>query len=596
MKLLLKYLSQYKKALAGALALATINQVFSLADPQILRLIIDNYATKIDSLTHAQFVSGVAFLLGAGVLAALISRTAKNFQDYFVNVAAQKVGTSLYADMIRHAFSLPYRVFEDQRSGELLQKADKARNDSQIFLVGLVSTVFLSLVSILLVTIYAFYVNWLIGLVYLLVTPALGAVTMAISQKVRAASRKIVLESTSLAGSTTETLRNVELVKSLGLENQEATRLNKVNSYILKLELKRITLIRTLSFIQGTLVNLTRSLLLLLMLWLIYSGGITLGEFFTLMFYSFAVFSPLYDLGTVVSQYQETSASLRVAQEVFDQPAEPRPAQPRAVGRLREISFRQVSFQYNTGAEAALSDISFVLQPGQTVAFVGLSGSGKSTIIKLLVGLYRPAAGRVELNGMDSLSIDLESWRSQIGYVSQDTQLFAGTIAENLRFVKADASDEECLTALRQASILNIIERGEAGLATRIGEGGLKLSGGEKQRLAIARALLRHPQLIIFDEATSSLDSLTEKKISQTITDIGRSHPDLMIILIAHRLATVAHSGLIHVLEKGRIIERGRHEELLRNGSLYAAMWREQQALGENQTPAGFQAYESEKT
>jgi len=347
----------------------------------------------------------------------------------------------------------------------------------------------------------------------------------------------------------------------------------------LKLELKKITLIRTLSFIQGTLVNLTRSLLLLLMLWLIFAGAITLGEFFTLMFYSFAVFGPLYEFGNVVSQYQEASASLKIAQDVFNQAPEPKPLDPRVVGRLEEISFRGVSFQYGSGAAEALSGISFSLRPGQTAAFVGLSGSGKSTIIKLLVGLYRPSAGAIAVNGVDSRELDIDAWRRNIGYVSQDTQLFAGTIAENLRFTKPDATDEDCLTALRQAAILNIIERGGQGLATRIGEGGLKLSGGEKQRLAIARALLRRPQLVIFDEATSSLDSLTERKITETIAAIGGANPDLMIILIAHRLATVAHADLIHVLEKGRIIEEGKHAALLENASLYAAMWREQQAL-----------------
>jgi ATP-binding cassette subfamily B protein len=370
----------------------------------------------------------------------------------------------------------------------------------------------------------------------------------------------------------------VELVKSLGLESQEAERLNKVNSYILKLELKKITLIRTLSFIQGTLVNLTRSLLLLLMLWLIYNGHITIGSFFTLMFYSFAVFSPLYEFGTVVSQYQEASASLKIAEDVFNQAPEPRPLNPQTLGRLEQISFNNVSFRYDAGAGEALSGISFILRPGQTAAFVGLSGSGKSTIIKLLVGLYRPNGGEIKVNDLGQNNIDMDAWRRNIGYVSQDTQLFAGTIAENLRFTKPDATDEDCLIALRQAAILNIIERGGEGLSTRIGEGGLKLSGGEKQRLAIARALLRRPQLIIFDEATSSLDSLTEKKITETIAGIGRDNPDLMIILIAHRLATVAHASVINVLEKGKIIESGRHEDLLKEASLYAAMWREQQA------------------
>lgn len=578
MRLLFEYIGKHRKTLAGALVLAGVNQVFSLVDPQIFRLIIDNYASRYQELSQVDFLSGVGWLLLAGVLAALISRIAKNFQDYYVNAISQKVGASLYADMIEHAFSLPYRIFEDQRSGELLQKADKARNDSQKFIVSLVNIVFLTVLGMGLVIAYALYVHWLVGLVYIAIIPLLGLTTFAISRRVRTASQKIVAESTSLAGSTTETLRNVELVKSLGLERQEAERLNGVNEKILKLELRKITLIRTLSFIQGTMVNALRSLLLFLMLWLIYSGQVSLGEFFTLMFYSFAIFSPLYELGNVVSQYQESRASLEIAQAVFNQPPEEKPANPKKLGSLQGLAFRHVTFRYDEEGAEALADIEFRALQGQTVAFAGLSGSGKSTIIKLLVGLYRPQGGAVTVNGVSLDELDKEDWRRGIGYVSQDTQLFAGTIGENLRFIRPDATDEECLDALRQAEISSIVEKGEDGLATRIGEGGLKLSGGEKQRLAIARALLRRPQLIIFDEATSSLDSLTEKKITETISRISRENQEMLIILIAHRLATVARADMIHVLERGKIIESGRHEELLGAGSLYAAMWRQQQA------------------
>lgn len=578
MRLLLTYIKKYRKTLVGALILAAVNQVFSLADPQIFRLIIDNYATRYGEMSQADFMTGVLWLLAAGILAALISRIAKNFQDYYVNAVSQKVGTALYADMIEHAFSLPYRIFEDQRSGELLQKADKARNDAQKFIASFVNIIFLAVLGMGLVTAYALYVHWLVGVVYIAIVPLLGLTTLVISRRVRTASQKIVAETASLAGATTETLRNVELVKSLGLERQETARLNGVNEQILGLELKKITLIRTLSFIQGTMVNATRSALLLLMLWLIYNGQISLGEFFTLMFYSFAVFSPLYELGNVVSQYQEASASLGIAQEVFNQEPEEKPERPVIIDSLSSLSFENVSFSYGEEKDSALREVSFQVQKGKSIAFAGLSGSGKSTIIKLLVGLYRPQQGKVLINGTVADQVDIEAWRKNIGYVSQDTQLFAGTIGDNLRFIKPDASDQECLAALEQAEIKNLVDKSPLGLNSRIGEGGLKLSGGEKQRLAIARALLRKPQLIIFDEATSSLDSLTELKITETIETISQQNKDLLLVMIAHRLSTVSKADTIHVLEKGRIIERGSHQELLKNGSLYSAMWRQQQA------------------
>jgi ATP-binding cassette subfamily B protein len=210
---------------------------------------------------------------------------------------------------------------------------------------------------------------------------------------------------------------------------------------------------------------------------------------------------------------------------------------------------------------------------------VGPSGAGKTTLVKLLVGLYRPKTGHIYYNGVAEDEIAIEDLRERIGFVTQDAQLFSGSIRENLRFVRPDASDEDCLEVLRQASVESLLKRADRGLDTVIGEGGVKVSGGEKQRLSIARALLRRPQLLVFDEATSSLDSLTEEEISQTIRDVAASR-DAVTCLIAHRLSTVLHADCIYVLERGKIVEFGRHAELLANKGLYYAMWRQQVGEG----------------
>jgi ATP-binding cassette subfamily B protein len=214
---------------------------------------------------------------------------------------------------------------------------------------------------------------------------------------------------------------------------------------------------------------------------------------------------------------------------------------------------------------------------------VGPSGAGKTTLVKLLVGLYAPHSGRILYNGHDSTSVDLDSLRDQIGFVTQDTQLFSGSIRENLLFVRPEASDAECLEVLRKAACDSLLARADKGLDTVIGEGGVKVSGGEKQRLSIARALLRRPHLLVFDEATSSLDSLTEEEITTTIRDIAGNHQRLTI-LIAHRLSTVMHADRIFVLERGRIVESGGHQELLDEKGLYYAMWRQQ--VGERRSAA----------
>jgi len=581
MRLLWKYLKNYRWLLAGTLILATINQVFSLLDPLIFRQLIDRYASRIGQVAANQFLQGVLLLLLASVLVNLVSRIAKNFQDYYVNVINQKLGTKLYADSVAHSFSLPYQVFEDQRSGEFLNKLQKARTDAQTFLASLINTVFLSVIGITFVLVYAFYVHWIIGLVYFSIIPTLGGITFYISRRIKAAQQQIIKQSAELAGSTTETIRNVELVKSLGLENQEIKRLNDVNEQILKLELKKVKLVRTLSFIQGTLINAMRSSLILLMLWLIFRHDITLGQFFSLWFYSFAIFNPLGELGNVAQQYQEASASLDRLNGILNTPAEKKPAQPVKIQSIKEIIFDDVSFRYDSGSEDAVENIKLPIKAGDTVAFAGPSGSGKTTLVKLLVGLYRPTRGNVLLNGVPLTEVDLESFRKKIGLVSQDTQLFAGTIRENLLFASPGASDEDCIRAINSAAATRLLERGGAGLDTIIGEGGLKLSGGEKQRLAIARALLRNPDLIIFDEATSSLDSITEEEITQTIKQIARERPGLITVQVAHRLSTIVDAHKIFVLEKGRAAESGSHRELLDNKGLYAALWRQQIASRE---------------
>lgn len=580
MRFLFRYLRRHRGVLALALSLATINQVFSLIDPQLFRLLVDRYASHAADFTRNEFLRGVLLILGASVGVAFISRVAKNFQDYFVNFIVQRVGTAMYADSVRHAFGLPYSLFEDQRSGELLAKLQKARTDTQTFIKSAIGVLYFSLVGIVFIIVYALTVHWLVGLLYLAAIPTLGTFTFLISRGIKRAQERVVKETANLAGSTTETLRNVELVKSLGLERQEVNRLNTVNDRILSLELQKIVLIRKLAFLQGTIINGIRSSLILLLVWLIFTRAITLGEMFSLWIYSFFVFSPLAELGDVAASYQDARASLGKVEEVLREPPEPLPAHPTTIGRLDHLAFEGVHFHHASAERAAIDGVSLTIRAGQTVAFVGPSGAGKSTLVKLLVGLYRPTRGRLTVNGVDMLTVDPRLFRLRIGLVAQDTQLFAGTIRENLLFVKPQAPDDECLAALRAAAAQSILDRSVQGLDTRIGEGGLKLSGGERQRLAIARALLRQPDLIIFDEATSSLDSITERAITETIRGIEQTRPELTTIIVAHRLSTIAHADRIFVLERGRLVEDGSHYDLLAHGGLYAALWREQSAAG----------------
>jgi len=575
MPILYRYLRNYLPLVLLALLLATINQVFSLLDPLIFRHVIDNYATKYQQYSTQQFFRGVGLLLAATVGVAFVSRVAKNIQDYVINLITQQVGAQMYSDGIRHSLSLPYQVFEDQRSGETLGKLQKVRTDVEKFIQVAINILFSTLVGVIFVMIYAFNVHWAIAPAFFLTVPILAVLSSVLSKRIKKIQIEIVRETTTLAGSTTESLRNIELVKSLGLAKQEVARLNATTASILKLELKKVKYLRSLSFIQGTCVNFLRTSILFFMLYLIFAQQITVGQFFSLLIYSFFIFGPLQELGNVINIYRETEVSLKNFADIMAMEPDRAPPNPRPVGKLTSLAFDHVTFQHLTATQPALCDISFTVGHGETVAFVGPSGSGKSTLVKLLVGLYHPREGRVLLNGIPNTEIDLETFRERIGFVTQDTQLFSGTIAENLRFVRPEATDAECLLVLEQASALTLLERADQGLLTRIGEGGVKVSGGEKQRLSIARSLLRQPDLMVFDEATSSLDSLTEEEVSATIRQVAERR-EAISILIAHRLSTILHADRIYVLERGRIVEQGSHEELLAKRGLYYAMWRQQ--------------------
>ena len=586
MKLLYSYLKNYWQLLVLALVLASINQIFSLLDPFIFRKIIDGYVKPVDPNVHYtrdEFIKGVTWLILAAMGVAMVSRIAKNFQDYYVNVITQRLGAQIYSDGLRHSLELPYSVFEDQRSGETLGKLQKVRSDVEKLISSFVNVLFTSLVGIIFVVVYAINVYWVIAPIYFATIPILGILSSILSKKIKVIQKTIVAETTALAGSTTESLRNIELVKSLGLSQQEINRLNSTTEKILKLELKKVKYIRSLSFVQGTCVNFLRNSILFLMLYLIYAHKISVGEFFSLFIYSFFIFGPLQELGNIINIYREAEVSLDNFNAILQTPIEPKPQNPVPIKNITNLTFNSVVFKHQSASAPALNGISFEMHNGETIAFVGPSGSGKTTMVKLLVGLYRPDAGSVLYNGINGNEIDLDQLREQIGFVTQDTQLFSGSIRENLLFVRPNASDEECMEMLNKAACQTLLARADKGLDTVIGEGGVKVSGGEKQRLSIARALLRKPSLIVFDEATSALDSLTEKEISETIKSISnnRSH---LTVLIAHRLSTVMHADKIVVLERGHIVEQGKHEDLLAMKGLYYAMWRQQ--IGERERAA----------
>ena len=594
MKVLLSYLRPYKWLVALTLTLAAINIGFSLVDPILLGKLINlanDYQNSPAGFNNNSFFNavswdkpGVWFIVIASISVAMVSRIAKAFQDYFLNVVIQKFGAKVFTDGLQHAMKLPYQEFEDQRSGETLSILTKVRADVEKFMINFINILFGVIIGVIFVFVYAaIFIHWSIPVAYVVGIALLTVITNFLSKKIKIIQKNIVGETTALAGSTTESLRNIELVKSLGLTHQEVERLNKNTYKILGLELKKVKKIRSISFIQGTFVNTLRQVILFILMYLIFKDEMNAGQLVTMQIFSFFVFGPLQEIGNILLSYREAEASLNNFHNLMIKEPEKDPVSPKPLNNIETLSFKAVSFKHKSASHKAINNISFDAKTGETIAFVGPSGSGKSTLMKLLVGLYRPLEGKILYNKLDETEIRFDDLRSQIGFVTQDTNLFSGTIRENLMFVNPAATEADLDDVLKKASCTGLLERAEKGLDTMIGEGGLKLSGGEKQRISIARALLRKPHLLIFDEATSALDSITEEEITNTIRDIS-SEKGQITILIAHRLSTIMHADRIYVLEKGDVVETGSHELLLQEKGLYYAMWRQQIGERKRQT------------
>jgi ATP-binding cassette, subfamily B, bacterial len=573
--LLASYVCVHRRVFLIALGCACVNQIFMMVDPLIFSRVLDDYVIQSHKRTTQDFLLGVGGWLCVMLAVALVAWAVKGVQTAMAFRLARQVSNHMYADSIGHSLKLPYAEFERRRSGDMVDRLQRMRREVDTFVTQAVSTLFTSFIGLVVVLIYAARIHWSILMFLLVAAPLVVSLSILLSQKVQKIQQEIVEESAALAASTTETLTNIELVKSLGLTGSEVLRFKASSNHILELELVKIRYARMFTFFHGAGVNLLRAGLILLLMYLLAAHRVTVGQFFSMFLYLYFILGPLQEFGTVISQYRDLESLLRGFLSLLAQPSEAAASHPALFSLLEKIQFDTVGFSYPTSQRPAVTGICFHADRGETIAFVGPSGAGKSTLVKLLSGLYEPSEGQVRFNDVPGSQTDWNALRNRIGLVTQETHLFAGTIRENLRFVSPDVTEEECLLAIRRAAAEPMLQRAPLGLDTVVGEGGMRLSGGEKQRLSIARALLRRPELLIFDEATSALDSLTEEEIAATIRNIAAAHNTITIV-ITHRLATVVNADRIYTLDGGRIIEVGTHDQLIAKNGLYHDMWRRQ--------------------
>lgn len=567
------------------MGLAAIAQILELIDPIIFGKIIDNFAVNTDGRNQQELVNGVLRLLALAVGIALLARLAHAFTDYFTRLVVQKFGLSIFDEGLKQTLRLPYSEFEDTSSGHVLSLLQKVRNDNERFISSFISTLFSAIVGVAFLIWYSITKHWALIPVFLVGVVWLGGLTGLLSKKIKTIQRSVIQETNKMSGAITESLRNIEFVKSMGLTWPEIKRLRTFTGNIFNLEMQKVRKIRTLTFLQKSVLLLLKESILFILLWLIFRNALTTGELIAMQFISTRIMFPLQDLGSIILSYREAEASLQIFSNLMKKEPEFRPEEPVDIGEIEKLRFEDVSFRYRKADHDAIENLSFSAGLGETIAFVGPSGCGKSTLVKLLVGLYSPTRGIIYFDDVTAREIRYNRMRRQLGFVTQDTQLFSGSVRANMQFVKPEATDEEIIAALKKASSLRLVEESPAGLDTILGEGGEMVSGGEKQRLAIARALVRNPRILIFDEATSALDSLTEEEITDTLREISAGKKQI-ILMIAHRLSTIMHADRIYVLEKGKIVEEGNHATLLENKGLYYAMWRQQ--IGERKSVASY--------
>ena len=560
-----KYARPYTKSLIFAFICLTLTSLVNL----VLPLIVRNMINAVVILKDSQILDGLAWDLFFIIILQAVFAVTHNYVFGFVG---HRMTTDFRIEFFSHIQSLSLRFFQERRVGEILSRMN---NDISVIQNALISIpVALLRQSITLIGAMAIilYLNWKLTGLILLILPPLMIFARVFGKRLRLFSEKLQDQVAQAVVVLEEVASSIKIVKSFTRENYERERFKKEIETAFE---RAVDKLKISSFFGPFILGLT-FMVSAVLIWYggyqVMSGVTTPGELAAFFLYALIVAGPIGTFVRLYTQIQEASGAIRRVYEILDTaPAIDNPENPIFLKNITgRIQFENVSFGYRQEFKI-LHNISFDVQPGQTVALVGPSGAGKSTVIKLLHRFFDVSQGSIRLDEHDIRSLDRKSFLNQIALVPQETLLFGGTVKENILYGKLDATDQELEDAARKANAHDFIVDLENGYETIVGEKGAKLSGGERQRIAIARAILKDPKILVLDEATSSLDNRSEALIQEAVEKLmeGRT-----TFIVAHRLSTIHKADQIIVLEKGRVVETGQHEKLMNNKNLYYNLYK----------------------